>query len=727
MDARRIAARVALAAVPVVACLLTPAAGAWAGVGGGMQRWTASYDAGTPSYSYDVAASPDGSTVYSTGTSVYDTTDPGHFATVAVDARTGEKKWSAAYHSSSLPDQRDTASRIVVSPDGSKVFVTGDSLCANCGGGGFDGFSTVAYDASTGSRLWVARYAQQAPGGYSIAVSPDGSKVFVNGGAPGYLNPATTIAYDAATGSQLYVIPDAAEMVPWHALAVSPDSSTLYVATDDEDTNCQYQVAAYDTATGTPRWTAAYPDCDNAGHMDLALSPDGSTMYMVGSSHRFDVVAWNASTGVQLWAKTNPGMSVDGDTMPQLAVSPDGTKVVVVGNPLCSPRCRDTPLLTAAYDAATGTRLWESRYDSDATNYPMDVAVSADSSLVFVTSQEQMPCWPPWCTTTPVNAPLIAYDADSGAEAWVTDYQNNSSFALAVNPSGSSVYIAGTFTTLTSASSSSHVQPMARAKCSPRACGYSMTAYDAHAGPGVTQDRDPFPDYDGWETVFDRSAVGGAYRASRIKGQTATFTTPRTHKVLWTTHVGRQEGRARLLIDGHSQGTFDLYAQVRGVRRFEFTKLPLRKHVVTIEVLGTKDAASSGRWVAVDAFTERGSVHQETALGVKYGAWRGVAARAASGGSYRVSKSPRARLTFAFTGSRINWVTATGPAYGRARVVIDGAGHTVDLYRPRHHWRVNVSFTRLGPGTHHITVIPLGRKDRASASANVVFDAFVAR
>jgi hypothetical protein len=144
-------------------------------------------------------------------------------------------------------------------------------------------------------------------------------------------------------------------------------------------------------------------------------------------------------------------------------------------------------------------------------------------------------------------------------------------------------------------------------------------------------------------------------------------------------------------------------------------------------VLGTKDAASSGRWVAFDAFNERGSIHEETALGVKYGTWRGVVARAASAGSYHVSKSPRARLTFAFTGHRINWITATGPAYGRARVVIDGVGHTVDLYRPRHHWRVKVSFTGLGPGTHHVRLVPLGAKDRASASANVVFDAFVVR
>ena len=720
--------RLALAALTLACCLLTPAAGAWAGVGGGTQRWDASYDAGTPSYSYDVAVSPDGSTVYSTGTSVYDTTDPGHFATVAVDALTGETKWSAAYQSSSERDQRDTATRLVVSPDGSQVFVTGDSLCNSCGAGGFNGFSTVAYDAATGRRLWVAKYAQQAPGGYSIAVSPDGSKVFVNGGAPGYTNPATTIAYDAATGSQLYVIPpDAASRVPWHALAVSPDSSTLYVATDNDDSLCQYQVAAYDAANGTPLWTATYPDCDNDGHMALALSPDGTTIYMVGSNHEFDVVAWNALTGAQLWAATNPGMTVDGDIMPQLAVSPDGSKVVVVGNPPCVPRCADTPLLTAAYDAANGTRLWQSSYDSDASDYPIDVVISADSSLVFVTGQEEMRCVPPWCTTTPVNAPLIAYHADSGAEAWVADYQDNSSWALAVSPNASNVYIAGTFTTLTSASTSSHVLPMARARCSPSACGYSMAAYNAHAGPGVSQDRDPSPTYDGWRTIFDRSAVGGAYRASRSAGATATFTTPRTRKVVWVTHVGREEGRARLLIDGHPRGTFDLYAPLGGVRKFAFTKLPLKKHAVTIEVLGTKDAVSGGRWVAVDAFNVRYTSREEDALGMKYGTWRGVVARAASGGSYHVSKSPRARLTFAFRGSRVSWITATGPAYGRARVVIDGVGHTVDLYRRRHHWRVGMSFIGLGPGTHHVTLMPLGAKDRASASANVVFDAFVVR
>jgi hypothetical protein len=40
---------------------------------------------------------------------------------------------------------------------------------------------------------------------------------------------------------------------------------------------------------------------------------------------------------------------------------------------------------------------------------------------------------------------------------------------------------------------------------------------------------------------------------------------------------------------------------------------------------------------------------------------------------------------------------------------------------------VGIAFTGLGAGTHHVTIIPLGTKDRASASANVVFDAFVVR
>jgi sugar lactone lactonase YvrE len=694
--ARRLPARTALAAVlALVSCLLTPAASALAGVpGGGTQRWNATYDAGSPAFSYAVAVSPDGSTVFSTGTTNYGTTAPGHEATVAVDAATGQEKWADVYRSSSNTGQRDRGTRIAVSPDGSKVFVTGEGQCpSGCGGGGFFGYSTIAYDASTGQRLWSTPYAEDGPGAYSIVVSPDGSKVFVNGGSGSF--GTATVAYDASTGSQLYVIQNTGSLVPWKALAVSPDSSTVYVATTDGG-QCGFQFEAYDSSDGTPRWTAAYPDCGLDQNLAIALSLDGSTLYAAGYGNSgFATVAYDASTGGQLWASVTNQLRFNGDSEPSVAVSPDGTKVFALGYADCTPSCSDQALVTVGYDASSGSQLWISRYKSGARNYPLDLAVSGDGSQVFVTGQEEMPCYSP-CTTTQVNAPLVAYDPGTGTEDWVTDYQNNSSFALAASPDGSNVYVAGTFTTESSASA--HVS---KTSCSASACGYSMTAYDAHSGPGVLQDRDPSPHYDGWRTFFDRTAMGGAYRASRLVGQRMIFKTPVTRSVVWIAHRGRQEGRARVLIDGHPKGTFDLYAPVGSDRSFTFKGLSRKSHFVTIEVLGSKDAASRGRWVTVDAFNVGRNIRDESAL------------------------TSLARLTLQFTGTRIDWLTVTGPAYGRARVVIDGVAHTVDLYRRRRHWRARIAYTRLGPGTHSITITPLGTKDASSSSTNVVFDAFI--
>lgn len=90
-----------------------------------------------------------------------------------------------------------------------------------------------------------------------------------------------------------------------------------------------------------------------------------------------------------------------------------------------------------------------------------------------------------------------------------------------------------------------------------------------------------------------------------------------------------------------------------------------------------------------------------------------------------MSRRNGARIGLDFKAGRVRWVTATGPSYGRARVVIDGAGHTVDLYRPTSHWRVVLTFARLGPGEHHLIIRPLGRKDAASQSAAVAVDAIV--
>jgi sugar lactone lactonase YvrE len=716
------------AAVLIAGFLSSPDHGWASASGGGSQRWTARYEYGAPAFAYAVGVSPDGSTVFVSGATVHGSGNRGDSATLAYDASTGAERWVATYSSSSNPDQSDRATRLAVSPDGSKIFVTGDSSCFGCSGSYFEGWSTVAYDAASGTELWVARYTADV-GAYSIAVSPDGSKVFVNGQEAGGESSAT-VAYDSSTGEQLWVIRSNDSPVYWRALAVSPDRSTVFVARVGGTFGRHYHTAAYHASDGTERWSAIY---QNGIPTALALSPDGSTVFVTG----YDVgggpaatVAYDASTGTQLWATPDDQIHVqDGDTTVHLAVSPDGSKVFASGY-YCVYPCPDQPLATVAYDAATGNRLWASPYRSGGQNYPNDLAVSPDGSKVFVTGQEQMPCYPP-CTVSQTNAPLVAYDASTGDELWVADYDNNDAWALAVSPDGSSVYLAGTFTTSTATSSAATAGEerlgvaTSSTSCSPSACGYSTAAYNVGPGPGRFQDPEPSLRYNGWRTFFDKTALGGAYRASCVRGGTATYSTPKTRSVVWLTHLGPDQGKARVRIDGHSKGSFDLYSPTASAGSFTFEGLSRANHRVVVEVMGTRDTSSQGTWVAVDGFKVGGNLWRDSSLKIRYNTWVGKSKRAASGGSYRESGSSWAKISLVFTGTTIAWVTATGPTYGRASVIIDGVAHTVDLYRRTQSWRVRISYGGLSSGTHRITLRPLGTKDPSSTSTKIVFDAFV--
>src|SRR5215216_1445155 len=124
-----------------------------------------------------VAVSPDGSTVFVTGGSVGSTSGT-DYTTVAYDASTGAKRWLERYNGPG--NYEDYAHALRVSPDGSTVFVTGESIGSD---GGYD-YATVAYDASAGGQLWAKRYngtGKRDDYASALVVSPDGSAVFVTG------------------------------------------------------------------------------------------------------------------------------------------------------------------------------------------------------------------------------------------------------------------------------------------------------------------------------------------------------------------------------------------------------------------------------------------------------------------------------------------------------------------------------------------------------------------
>jgi WD40 repeat protein len=445
---------IARAFVAVVAGVTLSGAG-WTShgpAGPGTRLWVARYNG--PHNSEDgvtsMAVSPDGKTVFVTGTSekAGAGAGPGDIATVAYRAATGRQLWVARYNGPGV--SFDQATSVAVSPDGATVFVTGSSSTSQ---GAPGDYATVAYNAATGRQLWVAR--DSGPGNRSgsatsVAVSPDGATVFVTGYSDRLqgdrADDYATIAYQAATGARLWVkryngpgnLDDGA-----FSVAVSPGGGRVFVT---GSSGGDYATVAYQAATGAQLWVMRYngpsnPE-DGAGGISVAVSPGGRTVFVTGTSSKphsaagYATIAYRAATGAQLWATRYNAPGNGSSRATWLAVSPDGSKVFVTG-------ASGGDYGTVGYSAATGTQLWAARYNGPGNldDYATAVAVSPDGSQVFVTG-------PSTGAARHYEFATIAYGAVTGGQLWAARYNGTSNLgggsrAMAVSPDGSRVFVAG--------------------------------------------------------------------------------------------------------------------------------------------------------------------------------------------------------------------------------------------------------------------------------------------
>ncbi len=294
---------------------------------------------------------------------------------------------------------KDFGSAEAVSPDGRVVFVTGRSAGQNL----MADYATIAYNAATGARLWVSRYNGPANGPdfpLAIAVSPDGSDVFVTG---------------------------LSEMPPYGS-----DSS--------------YATVAYNAATGAQLWARQYAGGDYGDH--IAVSPDGRTVIIVGQhavtfQHRYAVtVAYSVASGAQLWARQYSSPGAVSDAANALAF---GASAVFVGVGLHLPAAPDSAT-AVAYDTATGARLWASHHQVPADGAgPSLVRVSKDGRSMYVAGE-----FGPNKTSV---FGTIAYDSATGATQWARLTRHDSamqefsgsvpSYTLAMSPDDRRLFVEG--------------------------------------------------------------------------------------------------------------------------------------------------------------------------------------------------------------------------------------------------------------------------------------------
>jgi hypothetical protein len=419
---------------------------------GGAELWAAHYGGPTNGDSGGAAllTSPDGSKLFVTGKTVgpdgsYD------YATIAYQAGTGDVLWARRY--SGPAGSTDTAGSLAVSPDGSTVFVTGEST---------DDWATLAYDAASGAVRWTRRY--NGPGNgldaaNGLAVSPGGSTVFVTGQSDGGGTDfdSATIAYDAASGATVWVrrykgTDD--NFATGYAVGASSDGSRVFVTGSAwrPGTYDDYVTIAYDAGSGATLWVERYDGPRSGGDdaRSLAISADGSKVFVTGTSAGlttrgdYATIAYDAATGAMLWIRRYNGPGNDSDKPWDIVASSDGSTVYVGGSSVGANTQDD--YATLAYDAATGALLWVGRYngpkngDDDANS----VAVVHDGSEVFVTGQSKG-------TGTDNDYATVTYDGVTGALVWVRRYNgpgNGLDFAGAVTagPDGSDVFVTGSST-----------------------------------------------------------------------------------------------------------------------------------------------------------------------------------------------------------------------------------------------------------------------------------------
>jgi hypothetical protein len=235
----------------------------------------------------------------------------------------------------------------------------------------------------------------------------------------------------------------------------------------------------------------------------------------------------------------------------------------------------------------------------------------------------------------------------------------------------------------------------------------------------------------GWTYSSATDASKGGFIYTDKSGASVTFRFVGTH-CAWLAKTSDKYGKATVTVDDGTAVTVDLYSKTVVWRHmvWETKTLPFGEHTVKIERTGKKRTASKGTCINVDSVEVIGALvgrYQQNNDRFDYeGTWKTSKTDSASGGSFTLTKTSKSSVTVTFTGIQLDWYAKKGPAYGKARVILDdGDPVTFDLYSKDEVWKQQVwSSSRLEMGTHVVTIKWTGLKSSAATDSYINVDSF---
>lgn len=290
----------------------------------GTRLWSARYDgpAGGDDIAASVAVSSRSGRVFVTGSST-GKTSKADITTIAYSSD-GERRWTRRYDGRA--SGADRAARLVVDPSGRRLYVIGTTATSNRG----TDILVLAYRAD-GTPLWRERFRGAGSSddtSTSAALGPNGRHLYVAGASE---NDYVTLALrrdGTALWSDHYDGPATGKDVA-SDIGVSPDGQTLFVSGRSEgDTDDDVATLGY-TSAGDRLWVTRYDSGEGDSSGALAVSPDGSQLFVATGHDTMTTIAYDSS-GDQLWLQDDP-WNGEGAGSHDVAAAPDGASVVVVG------------------------------------------------------------------------------------------------------------------------------------------------------------------------------------------------------------------------------------------------------------------------------------------------------------------------------------------------------------------------------------------------------------